>query len=80
MCFGVPGRVTQIVDVAGLPTGKADFGGSSRDVCFAYVPNAQVGDYVVVSAGFAVRLVGETEATQALEIAALAAAEAEPRP
>ncbi|HUK70823.1 MAG TPA: HypC/HybG/HupF family hydrogenase formation chaperone [Streptosporangiaceae bacterium] len=68
MCFGVPGRVTQIAEVAGLPTGKAEFGGVSRDVCFAYTPDVRIGDYVVVHAGFAVRLVAESEAKQALEM------------
>ena len=62
MCFGVPGLVTQITDVTGLPTGKAEFGGVPRDVCFAYVPEARVGDYVLVHAGFAVRIVAEGEA------------------
>lgn len=68
MCFGVPGRVTQITDVTGLPTGKAEFGGVPRDVCFAYVPDARVGDYVLVHAGFAVQIVDEGEAQQVLEM------------
>jgi hydrogenase expression/formation protein HypC len=69
MCFGVPGRVTQIAGMAGLPTGKAEFGSVSRDVCFAYLPDVRIGDYVIVHAGFAVGLVDEAEAKQALEIA-----------
>jgi hydrogenase expression/formation protein HypC len=68
MCLGVPGRVTHITDVAGLPTGNAEFGGVSRDVCFAYVPETRVGDYVIVHAGFAVRIVTESEARQAMDI------------
>ena len=68
MCLGAPGRVTRITDVAGLPTGTAEFGTVSRDVCFAYVPDARVGDYVIVHAGFAVRLVAEAEAKEVLEI------------
>jgi hydrogenase expression/formation protein HypC len=40
----------------------------SRDVCFAYVPETRVGDYVIVHAGFAVRIVEEWEAKQAMDI------------
>lgn len=68
MCLGIPGRITQTTDVAGMLMGQVDFGGVSRDVCLAYVPEARVGNYVIVHVGFAISLVDEVEAKHTLEI------------
>jgi hydrogenase expression/formation protein HypC len=68
MCLGVPGRVVAISDGAGLSMGTVDFGGVVREVCLAYVPEARVGDYVIVHVGFAISLVDEAEAQRTLEI------------
>jgi hydrogenase expression/formation protein HypC len=68
MCLGVPGRITRKTDVTGMPMGRVDFDGVSRDVCLAYVPEASVGDYVIVHVGFAISLVDEAEALRTLEI------------
>lgn len=68
MCLGVPGRVTEIVPNAlGVPTGKVDFGGISKEVCFAYTPEVQVGEYVVVHVGFAISKLDEAEAKKVFE-------------
>jgi hydrogenase expression/formation protein HypC len=66
MCLGVPGKVTQIDTESplGLTMGKVSFGGIAKDVCLAYVPEAQVGDYVIVHAGFAISLIDEAEAQE----------------
>ena len=75
MCLGVPGRIQEIDDGAALRTGTVDFGGTRREVCLAYVPEAEVGDHVIVHVGFALCVIDEAEAarTWALleEIAAL---------
>jgi hydrogenase expression/formation protein HypC len=68
VCLGVPGRVLQTTDVAGVLMGKVDFGGVTRDVCLAYVPEVRVGDYVIVHVGFAISLVDEAEARRTLQI------------
>jgi hydrogenase expression/formation protein HypC len=68
MCLGIPGRITATTDVAGLLMGTVDFAGLTRDVCLAYVPDARVGDYVVVHVGFAISMVDEAEAQRTLEI------------
>ncbi|MBI3688406.1 MAG: HypC/HybG/HupF family hydrogenase formation chaperone [Actinobacteria bacterium] len=68
MCLGVPGRIMETTDVAGMLMGRVDFGGVSRDVCLAYVPEARVGDYVIVHVGFAISLVDEAEARRTLEV------------
>jgi hydrogenase expression/formation protein HypC len=48
--------------------GKVDFGGITREVCLAYVPDAGVGDFVIVHAGFAISQIDETEALETLEL------------
>jgi hydrogenase expression/formation protein HypC len=68
MCLGIPAKVLE-VDGSGLLTmGKADFGGVTREVCLAYVPEVVVGDYVIVHAGYAISRLDEDEAMQSLEL------------
>jgi len=65
MCLGVPGQIVDIEeDSIGMPMGKVSFGGVMKRVCFAYTPDAQVGDYVVVHVGFAISQIDEAEAHQ----------------
>ena len=47
MCLGVPGKIIQIYQSGEMPMGKIDFGGTTREVCLAYVPEAKVGDWWV---------------------------------
>jgi hydrogenase expression/formation protein HypC len=68
MCLGIPGRITEIRDEAGLAMGKVDFGGVRKDACLAYLPEARLGDYVIVHVGFAISRVDEAEALKTLEI------------
>lgn len=68
MCLGIPGKVTEIRDEAGLAMGKVDFGGVRKDACLAYLPDLAVGDYVIVHVGFAISKVDEAEALRTLEI------------
>jgi hydrogenase expression/formation protein HypC len=50
-----------------LRTGKVDFGGVSKDVCLAFVPEAEVGDHVIVHVGFAISRIDEEQARTTLE-------------
>ena len=68
MCLGIPGKVTEIRDEAGLAMGKVDFGGVRKDACLAYLPEVEVGDYVIIHVGFAISRVDEAEALKTLEI------------
>ncbi|MEJ2217337.1 MAG: HypC/HybG/HupF family hydrogenase formation chaperone [Gemmatimonadota bacterium] len=69
MCLGIPGRIVEINDVAGLPMGVVDFGGVRREVCLAYVADeVSVGDYAVVHVGFAISKVDEEEARRTYDI------------
>ena len=68
MCLGIPGRITEIRDEAGLAMGKVDFGGVRKDACLAYLPEVKLGDYVIVHVGFAISRVDEEEALKTLQI------------
>lgn len=69
MCLGIPGRIVEIRDDAGLPMGTVDFGGIRREACLAYVADqVSTGDYVVVHVGFAISKVDEAEATRTFEV------------
>ena len=70
MCLGIPGRVVEIHDDAGLLMGKVDFGGVRKDACLAYIPEVKLGDYVIIHVGFAISMVDEAEALTTLEILA----------
>jgi hydrogenase expression/formation protein HypC len=68
MCLGIPGKIIEIEPDGLMPMGKVDFGGVVREVCLAYVPEAVVGDYVVVHVGFAISMIDEEEARQSFEL------------
>jgi len=70
MCLGIPGKVIEVHDVAGLRMGKVDFGGVRKEACLAYTPEVELGDYVIVHVGFAISRVDEDEAMKTLEILA----------
>ncbi len=68
MCLGIPGKIVDIYDVNDLHMGKIDFGGVTREVCLAYVPEAQVGQYTIVHVGFALNILDEAEALETLQL------------
>jgi hydrogenase expression/formation protein HypC len=68
MCLAVPGKLISVDDSPALMrSGKVDFGGILKEVSLAYVPEAKLGDYVLVHVGFALSIVDETEANQVFE-------------
>jgi hydrogenase expression/formation protein HypC len=69
MCLGVPGKIIKIYEKDGLPMGKIDFGGGTmRETCLAYVPEARVDDYTIIHVGFALSILSEAEAQQTLAL------------
>jgi hydrogenase expression/formation protein HypC len=66
MCLAVPGRILSIADVDGVPMADVDFGGVRKSVCLQYVPDAVIGEYVVVHVGFAIQRLDEESARQTL--------------
>jgi hydrogenase expression/formation protein HypC len=65
MCLAVPGR---ILSIAGgeplLRVGRVDFGGIVKEINLAYVPEAELGDHVLVHVGFAIAVIDEAEAAR----------------
>ncbi|MBK8049216.1 MAG: hydrogenase formation protein HypD [Anaerolineales bacterium] len=68
MCLGIPGRVTEIYEAGGIRMGKVDFAGITKEVCLAYVPEIQLGDYTIVHVGFAITQLDEESARESLEL------------
>lgn len=69
MCLGVPGKVIHIDEnPQGMTMGKVSFAGITKDVCLAYLPDVQVGDYVVVHVGFAISRIDEEEAMEVFQL------------
>ena len=62
MCLAIPGKVLECFDVQGLRMGKVQFGGITRNACLEYVPQVQVGEYVLVHVGFAISTINAEEA------------------
>ncbi len=68
MCLAVPGKIVELVDREGVAMARLDYGGVTREACMAYLPEAQVGDYVLVHVGFAISKVDEEEAARTLAL------------
>lgn len=67
MCLSVPGQVMAIEEDP-LRTGTVSFAGVTKSVSLAMVPEAQVGDYVIVHVGFAISKLDEAAAHRSLEL------------
>jgi hydrogenase expression/formation protein HypC len=81
MCLGIPGKIVETFAKDELPMAKVEFGVILKDVCLAYTPDAQPGEYVLVHVGFAINQIDEAEAQeifQYLEEIAQAAGEESP--
>lgn len=67
MCLAIPGKIVNISGQDELRAGDVSFGGIVKQVNLAYVAEAEIGDYVLVHVGFAISVVNETEARNALQ-------------
>ena len=67
MCLAVPGKILAISGEHEFRTGSISFGGITKQASLAYVPEAKVGDYVIVHVGFAISVLDEAEAMQTFE-------------
>lgn len=67
MCLAIPGQIQRIEDDT-LRTGIVSFAGVTKEVCLALVPEAAVGDYVIVHVGFAITKVDEQAAKESLSL------------
>jgi hydrogenase expression/formation protein HypC len=68
MCLAVPGKISEIYSEGDLRMGKLDFGGVQREVCLAYVPEAEPGQYANVHVGFAINLISAEEAAETIAL------------
>lgn len=72
MCVALPARLVEISDQGHATLDRrgiaVDGSGVERDVALAMVPEARVGDYVVVHSGYAIRKVNGSEAQEALAL------------
>jgi len=68
MCLGIPGEIISAHDENGLRVGSVKFAGITRQVCLQYVPEAGVGDFVVVHVGFAISKIDREEAERSYRI------------
>ena len=62
MCLAIPGKILDAHEIGDNRIGRVQFGGITRQAYLDWVPEAQVGDYVMVHVGFAISRVDEAEA------------------
>jgi hydrogenase expression/formation protein HypC len=68
MCLGVPGKVLDIRSEHGTRMATVDFGGVTKEVCLAYMPELAIDDYCIVHAGFAITQLDEDAALETLQL------------
>jgi hydrogenase expression/formation protein HypC len=68
MCLGIPGKIKEVYEIEKTKMGKVDFNGVELDVCLEAVPDAEINDYVIVHAGFAISRLNEEEANETLSL------------
>ncbi len=64
MCLAVPGKVVEKFETNGIQMGKMDFDGITKNICLAYVPDIQIGEYALVHVGFAIEKLDEKSALE----------------
>jgi hydrogenase expression/formation protein HypC len=64
MCLAIPGKVVEFHENDGIRMSKVDFGGITKEACLEYLPEVQLGDYVLVHVGFAISKVDAEEAAR----------------
>lgn len=68
MCLAIPGKIVSSQVNDGIRIGRVQFGGITRETCLDFVPEASVGDYVIVHVGFAISRVDREEAERSYEL------------
>ena len=68
MCLALPGCVVELHDSDGVVFGLVDFDGTRREVCFASIPDIDVGQYVIVHVGFAIARIDEPSALETIQM------------
>jgi hydrogenase expression/formation protein HypC len=68
MCLAIPGKIVEKQERDGAMLGRVDFGGVIREVHLDFVPEAEVGDYVIVHVGFALSRLNPEEAERTFQL------------
>jgi len=69
MCLAVPGKITSIDESnPDLRMAKVNFNGVTKDICIEWLPDVNIGDYVLVHVGFALNKIDEEDAEETLRI------------
>lgn len=68
MCLAIPGRIVALSGGEGFDRrGTVDYDGVHQEVSLAYLPDAKVGDYILVHVGFALTVLDTAEAERILQ-------------
>lgn len=68
MCLGIPGKIIKIYEQNGIRMCTVDFSGVTQEACLEALPEATVGQYTIVHAGFALNLLSEADANETLAL------------
>ena len=68
MCLAIPGKILEIQEAGPLRSARVQFGGIVRQVSLDFVPEAGLGDYVVVHVGFAISRIDASEAERTYQL------------
>lgn len=68
MCLAIPGKLVEMSDENGLKMGVVDVNGTKTRACLEYVPEILPGQYTIVHAGFALKIIDEDEAAESLKL------------
>jgi len=68
VCLAIPGMIVSSQVNNGIRSGRVQFGGITRETCLDFVPEAVVGDYVIVHVGFAISRVDREEAERSYDL------------
>ncbi|HEX6896435.1 MAG TPA: HypC/HybG/HupF family hydrogenase formation chaperone [Bryobacteraceae bacterium] len=68
MCLAIPGKIVSVEEANGLRSARIQFGGIVRQASLDFVPEAQLGDYVMVHVGYAISRVDAAEAERTYQL------------
>jgi hydrogenase expression/formation protein HypC len=68
MCLAIPGKLIEVYKEGGLTMGRLDYAGTIGVACLECVPEVQLGQYVIVHAGFGISILDEEEAQKVYDL------------
>jgi hydrogenase expression/formation protein HypC len=68
MCLAIPGKIISLLNEQNSleRSARVDFSGVIKEISLAYLPEAQLNDYVIVHAGLALSILDQSEAASTL--------------